>query len=70
MDQLLGGSGSRDWFVVAEGREPLASERDTTEPRDQRLPALATVDADLHALARPVRRVDRGLVPASHFRHR
>src|SRR5258707_11335132 len=47
MDQLLASGGGSDWFAVGQDRVLLPPERDTTERCDQRLPALATVDADL-----------------------
>ena len=43
VDQLFAAGGRQDWFAVAQDRVLLPPERDTTERRDQRLPALATV---------------------------
>ena len=47
VDQLFAAGGCQDWFAVPQDRVLLPSERNTAECRDQRLPALATVDADL-----------------------
>ena len=70
MDQLLAGGGGRDWLAVCEDRVLLPSERDTTERCDQWFASLAALDADLQALVRPVRRLDRGPVLAGHLRDR
>src|ERR1035438_8958759 len=47
----------RDRLAVPKDRSLLPLERDTTEPGDERLLALVTFDADLQALAWPVRRL-------------
>ena len=70
IDQLFAGSGGRDWRAVVEGRVLLPYERDTTERCDQWFASLAALNAGLQALAWPVRRLDRGLVPAGHRRDR
>jgi hypothetical protein len=69
-DQLFAGSGGRERRAVVEGRVLLPYERDTTERRDQWFAFLAALNPGLQALAWPVRRVDRGLVPAGHGRDR
>ena len=64
-DDLLVAGERRDRLAVPQDRSLLPLERDTTEPRDERLLALVTFDADLQALAWPVRCLDGGRVLAA-----
>ena len=70
IDQLFAGGGGRDWRAVCEGRVLLPFERDTTERCDQWFASLAVLNPGVQALVWPVRRLDRGLVPAGHGRDR